>query len=366
MKINKGQVRLSSAKNNLSFELKRGKGHVISYIINRIKWHFYPRIHYLSKFPSHVDIEISSACNLRCPMCYTITDDFKNKVNVGLMDYDLFKRLIDECVENNLFSIRISLRGEPFLHPKVFEMIKYARDSGIKEISSLTHGGHLDEEKFRKLIELKLDWLTISFDGLGETYNKIRAPNKYDEQVTKIQRFSEIKKELGVVKPIIKVQTVLSAIKDNPKEFYNTFKTITDQVAANPLIDFSHKTTDEEFIEGFVCPVLWQRLVIGSDGRVILCSQDEFGSVIVGDVNKESIYDIWHGKKLQKARDSHLRKMGVKEIAPCKWCLYPRKTSPDNVLVDNRVIPAYDYLKWETKIKKNSSRYVSKQEQKFT
>ena len=29
-------------------------------------------------------------------------------------------------------------------------MIKYAKESGIKEVSSLTHGGHINEEKFEE------------------------------------------------------------------------------------------------------------------------------------------------------------------------------------------------------------------------
>lgn len=364
MKINKGQIRLSSRKKNLSFEWKRGKDHPFSYILNRVRWHFFPRIHRLNDFPPHVDIEISSACNLRCPMCYTITDEFKEKVKVGMMDFELYKKLIDECAKHNLFSIRISLRGESFIHKDVFEMIKYAKDAGIKEVSSLTHGGMLDEKKFRKLIEVGLDWLTISFDGIGETYNKIRAPNNYDVQVSRIRRFHEIKKELGITKPIIKVQSILPAIAENPTEFHETFDPIVDQISANPLIDYSHKAQDVEFIENFTCPVLWQRLVIGSDGRVLLCSQDEYGMVIVGDVHEESIYDIWHGKKLRDARESHLRKMGVKEVSPCKFCIYPRKTIPTNVLIDDRVISSYEYTSWNNEIEKNSSRYSIKTNKK--
>ena len=41
MKINKGQIRISSRKKNLAFEWKRGKGHRLSYLINRIRWHFF-------------------------------------------------------------------------------------------------------------------------------------------------------------------------------------------------------------------------------------------------------------------------------------------------------------------------------------
>ena len=73
-------------------------------------------------------------------------------------------------------------------------MIKYAKEKGIHEVSSLTHGGQIDEEKFEKLIDLGLDWLSISFDGIGETYEKIRHPLKFDDAVEKIKNYKEIKK----------------------------------------------------------------------------------------------------------------------------------------------------------------------------
>ena len=94
MKINKGQFRLSSKQQNLKFELHRADGHLLSYIKNRFKWHFYPRLHHVSKFPSHIDIELSSLCNLSCPMCYTTTDEFKQKINQKNMSFELFKKVL--------------------------------------------------------------------------------------------------------------------------------------------------------------------------------------------------------------------------------------------------------------------------------
>lgn len=352
MKINKGQFRLSSRTTNFKFELHRGSGNLLSYIKNRIQWHYYPRLHYVNKFPPHVDIEISSLCDLNCPMCYTTTEEFKTKVNKGLMDIELFKKLIDECAKFNLYSIRLSLRGEPFLHPKIFEMIKYAKDKGIKEVSSLTHGGRIDEKKFEKLIDLGLDWLTISFDGVGETYEKIRYPLKFDDMVRKIKRFTEMKKQKGTLKPVIKVQTVWPAISKNPEEFYNTFNTITDQVASNPLIDYLHNDTDILFEENFTCPQLWQRIVIGAGGEVMLCANDEMCTHQIGDVNKETIYDIWHGKKLEKARKIHLEHMGVDKIEPCKHCQLPRKTKSENVRLDNRILQIDNYVNREQTVGK--------------
>jgi len=352
MKINKGQFRLTSKRKNFKFDLNRGSGHIFSYIKNRIGWHLYPRISHVSKFPLHVDVEISSACDLNCPMCYTTTDEFKKKVNLGLMDFELFKKIIDECIKYNLYSIRISLRGEPFVHQNVYDMIKYAKSKGIKEVSSLTHGGRIDEEKFEQLIDLGLDWLTISFDGIGETYEKIRYPLKFSDMVKKIKNFQEIKKRRKVVKPVIKVQTVWPAISKNPKEFYDIFNSITDQVASNPLIDYLSKDSDIIYEENFTCPQLFQRLVIGSDGRVLLCANDEMSAHIIGNANEQSLYEIWHGDKLKKARESHIKHMGVKDIEICKHCYLPRKTQRDTAKLYDRFLNIDNYINREQTVGK--------------
>ena len=344
MKINKGQFRLTSRTKNFKFEINRGNGHLFSYLKNRINWHFKPRLQQVTKFPSHIDIETSSICNLNCPMCYTTTDEFKEKVDAGLIDFNLFKKIIDESVKYNLYSIRLSFRGEAFLHPKIYDMIKYAKDSGIKEVSSLTHGGHIDEEKFERLIDLGLDWLTISFDGIGEMYEKIRHPLKFDDAVQKIKNYQKMKKERGVVKPVIKVQTIWPAISKNPKEFYNIFNSITDQIASNPLIDYLGKDEDIIYEENFTCPQLYQRMVIGSDGRVMLCANDEMSSHIVGDIKNESIYDIWHGDKINEAREIHKKHMGAKELEVCKHCYLPRKTQREKAELGNRKLNVDNYI----------------------
>ncbi|HVZ62349.1 MAG TPA: radical SAM/SPASM domain-containing protein [Candidatus Nitrosotalea sp.] len=344
MKINKGQFRLTSRKKNISFELKRGKGNLIRYAINRIRWHIFPRLHYVSSFPSHVDIELASVCNLNCPMCYTTTDEFKTRVNRAKMDFELYKKIIDECAKNQLYSIRLSFRGEAFLNEHIFDMIKYAKDKGIKEVSSLTHGGTLDDEKFERLIDLGLDWLTISFDGIGETYDKIRYPLKFEDSINKIKKYQEIKKRRKTVKPVIKVQTVWPAISKNPQEFFDIFNPITDQMASNPLIDYLHNDTSVEYEPNFTCPQLWQRLVIGADGNVMMCSNDEMESNIVGNVNDETLYNIWHGKKLNDARDLHIKHLGYSQLTPCKHCYLPRKTKSNTTQVDGRLIKIDNYV----------------------
>lgn len=343
MKINKGQFFLSQKK-QIAFSYKRAKGHIWSYIKNRFIWHFYPRMGKVAKFPDHVDLELASICQMKCPMCYTINEKYKKEVPLRLMDPELFKKCIDECAKYGVYSIRLSLRGEPFLNKHVVELTRYAKQKGIKEVSTLTNGLALTPELFVELMDAGIDWITISFDGMGETYNAIRYPAKFDEAVEKIRTYHKIKQERGAVKPVIKIQAVWPAIKDDPQAFYDLFNPIVDNIASNPLIDFNHENEDPQFEENFRCPVLYQRLVVGSNGEVLLCSNDEYGRYLIGDAKVESLYDIWHGKRMTEARRIHEQHRGHKELEPCKECYLPRKTQAQtakvggvNVMVENYV-----------------------------
>ena len=325
MKINKDQIRPSRLK-KIGFDFKRGYGHMLAYLSNRFCWHYYPRFRFVSRFPVHVDIEISSVCNMKCPMCYTITSEFKLNIKRKFMELGLFKKIIDECSRYKIYSIRLSFRGEPFIHKDVIEMIKYAKDKGIKEVSSLTNNLALTPELFEKAMKVGLDWLTISFDGLDDTYELIRYPAKFQESYEKIKEYKRIKENTHSYKPVIRLQTIWPAIKDTAKEYFDAFDPYVDDIAINPLVDYLHNDRDIVYLDNFMCPVLFQRLVVGSDGIVLLCCNDEFCMHPIGDVNTESLYKIWHGEKITKARNVFKKSKRIDLLEPCKHCHLPRKT----------------------------------------
>ena len=99
------QSYLSSASESLRFNYYRAKGHLFRYLGNRIKWHVYPRLHVLPSFPDHVEIETCSACNMRCPMCFTITKEFKENVNLTIMKFDFsIDRVNTMCIDERTSS----------------------------------------------------------------------------------------------------------------------------------------------------------------------------------------------------------------------------------------------------------------------
>jgi sulfatase maturation enzyme AslB (radical SAM superfamily) len=350
MPINKGQFSLETPERLACFEANRGFGVEKDYAENRKLWTDYAKKQYVSDYPLHVDIELSSLCNLQCPMCYTITPEFKKKVNTKLMDYSLFTKLVDECAIGGVYSIRLSLRGESFLHDRILDCIRYAKQKGIKEVSSLTNGLRLDEDMFRKIMEAGIDWITISFDGLGEIYEQIRRPAKYDRALEKIVNYAKIKQKAKRVKPVIKIQSILPAIENNPQAFYDIFAPISDMVSANPLIDFMQSKRTMPKIDNFSCPQIYQRLTIGADGLCMMCANDEEGKIIIGNANQRNIQEIWHGAEMTRVREIHRRCAGTMELSVCAECYLPLRTYEEAVAIGDRTVAAEKYTSGTQKV----------------
>ncbi|AVM75586.1 radical SAM/SPASM domain-containing protein [Magnetospirillum gryphiswaldense] len=348
--INKGQFTLETPERAHAFECNRGAGVEADYAENRRLWTQLAQGQVVSDMPLHVDLELASVCNLRCPMCYTISDDFRKHVNATIMDGALFRRLIDECAAGGVYSIRLSFRGEAFLHPDIVELTRYAKQAGIREVSTLTNGARMDVAMFGEMMEAGLDWVTFSIDGIGKTYEEIRRPNKFDDMVAKLTAFAAIKRRAGRVKPVVKVQSILPAIEANPQEFYDIFAPISDMVSANPLIDFLQDKRALPKIPDFSCPQIYQRLVIGADGLAMMCSNDEKGEFIVGDANKQSLRAIWHGPEMMRARDVHRRHCGAAELEPCAKCYLPLEVRDETVVLDGRVVTAQKYVSGVEKV----------------
>ncbi len=342
--INKGNYSMDTAEREALFEQCRGDGWEQEYAEYRRKWSEYPKQQQIAEYPLLVDIKLSSVCNLHCPMCYTITDEFKKRVNSTRMDWELFKKIIDE-IDGKVPAIRLSLRGEATLHTKFIEAIKYAKDHGIKEVSTLTHGGNLTLPYFQKMVEAGIDWITISADGTGETYERVRKPLKFNELLDKLKAIKQYKEEHKLKRPVIKVQGIWPAIAESGADvYYNTFSPVTDLVAFNPLIDYLANDTHIEYLEEFTCPQQYQRLVIGADGQVMKCSNDEENHEVIGDIKQETVHQVWHGEKMQAVRNMHLQPRGFMQSAVCRKCYLPRKTEDEAAQVGERTFVVRNYV----------------------
>lgn len=342
--INKGNYSMDTVEREALFERCRGEGWEEGYRQYRGNWSAYPEQQFVADYPLLVDLELASICNLKCPMCYTITPEFKEKVNTTLLDFGLFKKVIDE-IGDKVPALRLSLRGEATLHPKFIECVRYAKSRGIKEISMLTHGGRFTPELFDAVAEAGLDWITISIDGLDDTYESIRRPLKFEETLQRLGHMRDHKLRHGLHRPVVKVQAIWPSIRNNPEAYYNRLKDYCDLLAFNPLIDYLGNDHDIVYLDDFRCPQQYQRLVAGADGLVMKCSNDEENREVVGDINRQGIHEIWHGEKLNAVREMHKRPRGFMESEVCRKCYLPRMTEDsESTAINGREIIIKNYV----------------------
>ncbi|MEM4267920.1 MAG: radical SAM protein [Candidatus Woesearchaeota archaeon] len=147
-----------------------------------------------------VQIEVTNVCNLKCKMCPR--NDF-HKLEIKHMPFGLFKRVVSRLSPS--YKLVLTGWGEPFCHPKIYEMIKFCKKRG-NEVSLTTNGLLLKPEK---VIESGLDKITFSIDSLGEGRmgHEISA-------AAKIKEFVEFKRRAKAKKPKITLQTVLIKKED--------------------------------------------------------------------------------------------------------------------------------------------------------
>jgi hypothetical protein len=77
---------------------------------------------------------------------------------------------------------------------------------------------------------------------------------------------------------------------------------------------------------------------------------DENNKEIIGDANKETIYNIWHGEEMKKVREMHNEKNGFLKSEVCRSCYLPRETYEEEAKVNNRKIIVHNYCGVDQKI----------------
>lgn len=179
------------------------------------------------KNPWDIEIEITTACYGKCIMCeHTYWRD-KSYLDRH-MTFEQFKHIIDQFP--SLKWINITGEGSPFLNPDFLKMLEYCKTKNI--FVSFAYDFHLYNENIgRKLIELGIDKLWISFDGgTKEVYEQVRPTFNFNNVIKNIKAFIELKKKMKSPLPEICFRyTVMTVNKDDCIKFLELVNTLGDK-----------------------------------------------------------------------------------------------------------------------------------------
>lgn len=310
------------------------------YIDYRKKWVESAKGKLVQDYPIHLNIALNDTCNLRCKSCIQSIPVEKRtfKAAEGKISLDKFKELLEDGVKHGLCSVDLSINNEPLLVPDFADYVKAAKDAGVIDIMMISNANLLTEEKSRALIEAGITWISFSIDAITEeTYNKLRIGGNYDRVVNNILRFLEIKKELNSPTPITKVNFVHSKVNDHELESFKKFwENKVDLIAVQKLINshMGHEDSenfDEDLkveitdaVNTSFCVSTYQRLVIRNNGDILPCCSFFSNNLVVGNIYKDSIYELWNSKKFDKLRSLINCDDFSKKPKECRICISGR------------------------------------------
>ncbi len=273
------------------------------------------------RMPEIVQIESTNICNAKCVFCPR--DDMHRRQ--GIMSVELFRKIVDECVSLGITHVRMHNYGEAFMDRKLVEKVKYAKDRGIKEVGMISNGSLITDHVARGMIDAGLDAINISVDASGkEVFEATRVGLKYDKVIANIERLVRLRAESGKRRP----KLILSFVRQNnsvdEQAFIEHWRAIADKIHITDLHNWAGTLNTESDVN-YPCYRPWLTFTVLWDGRVSLCCADFDGKTILGDLNTQSIAEIWNADPYRDVRRQHLESGGP-DI--CRACDLPRKDSP--------------------------------------
>lgn len=240
------------------------------------------------KLFGEISIETINRCNGTCSFC-PVNKNLDTR-EFHLMKKELFFSIIEQL--HNLDykgTVSVYCNNEALLDKRIFDFSDYARkELPLASLVLSTNGLLLTTEKFYRIIP-NLDLLIIdNYD------DDLKLPHRIKEIYTICKNDDKYKNKVWIV--LRKKNEILTTRGGQAK---------------------NRKKTTKTFISPCIYP-FWQ-IAVRPTGEVSLCCNDPLGEGTLGNLNKESIVDVWNGHKYIQFRET-MFKEGRKNLLMCKYC----------------------------------------------
>ena len=274
-------------------------------IFNRAKilWSYLRRAERVPALPVEYIAETTAKCNLYCPMCPRET----HKQPKEDMPGEIFERLVEGAASTGEHIMLIGL-GEPFMDRKIFDRIEYCERHNISTLLS-TNGTLLDEETGERLLDSRLQHITLSFDGASkETFEYYRKGARFEKVRDNFVRFARRKRERGSRMQIVVQMVRMPGNAHEVEEFRQFWGGVegVDQVRVKE--DETNLVQPEGHRQGGrPCHYVWRgAMYVKHDGRVYPCCQSyNLDGAPVGDLRAASLPEIFNSPEMLRLRRLH-------------------------------------------------------------
>ncbi len=253
-----------------------------------------------------LQIETTNICQAKCVFCQH--DKFKE---FGTMTDELYQKIIIEASQlSNLQLFIPMLTGEPFCDKQIIERIKYARERmPWVAIQLYTNGSLLTFDIIQKLKDIQGFSLSISLNGLNpETREKVMGLKDW----THVIRMAHYAEQIGLPYRV----TLVAYPEITPEEVSSFIKAGGMAIQYQSWAGQQFPYTRNRWTS---CIRALNHMTIRYNGDANLCCFDPFSKVSFGNLNNQTIEEIWTSAGRQEYIKNHKAGSGNK-MPLCESC----------------------------------------------
>ena len=260
--------------------------------------------------PYRYNIDPTNVCNLRCPVCPTGLGILGREQ--GMIDFEDYQAVVDQ-IAKYAYVLELYNWGEPFLHPRIFDMVRYAHDRRVS-VRLSSNMNRFSGDMAEKTVSSGLDRLIVSVDGsTQEAYEKYRRGGNLQRVLDNVKMLVAEKRRQKSRYPFILMRMLINRHNEHQVE---DVRKIAETIGVDAFSTgaFFIDTTDEDQIEEWLptdesqsyyrysdqlenvwhCSDLWESMTINWDGGVAPCCWLHHKEHDFGNAFEEPISEIWN------------------------------------------------------------------------
>ncbi|MFO7692344.1 MAG: radical SAM protein [Vicinamibacterales bacterium] len=292
-------------------------------------------------WPLHMQIELTSFCELECPVCPTGLGALERSASA--LDPELFEQVLREAGPY-LLTLSLWAWGEPLLYKALGRVLEVAGRYPMVTLLS-TNGQSLSTPRVQEALrEHPPTYLIVAVDGLTDETNSVyRKGARLAPALEGVRSLADWKQRTGARFPVLHCRFM--AMRQNEHELPSLRGFATDigfdmvslrslsiidsaedahrnMVPADELLRaYRYERGQRVQRDDFVCQHAFSFPTLLADGTVVACEQDFNGGQPYGVLKKGgSFRDIWLSSRASEVRRTIRDRPG--ELSFCRNCPY--------------------------------------------
>lgn len=291
--------------------------------------------------PFVYNIETTNACNMKCAMCPRTTMMTRS---IETIDDDVFSRVVDQISpfsvdqwnewknfvlkeygvaenamsENHFFLyvipriVQLHGYGDPLLDKNLPKYIGMLKQRKLQSYFSC-NPANINIKKMLQMFENGLDYVKFSIESVDDASHKVirGEASNFTKSYRKILRLLETKSKEGFPTTIVITMLDLSrkGQVDEFEKLRQAFRGLDVYIYLKSedtqwYRKVFHETRSIHWSE--FCKHPWMSMTIKSNGEAAMCMEDFNNEIVLGDVRKKSLSDIWNNEEYKDFRLDHI------------------------------------------------------------